>query len=210
MAKLLSFNKGMSHFKAFVESQFRYCLIAWMFHNWHTSNKIIRLHERALRNVYDEGVSTFDQILATNKSFCIHHQNIQELLIEIYKAVHDISGNSLKELFVRRESTVSLLSMPELVIPSVNSVLNNKNSQRYLGSVIWNSLPIEIREDHSILSFVSKIKQWKPIAFLYTIWKSYIDSIVGKGVHSPPPFSRSTPPFLRFPLSRNPRCPHLF
>ena len=26
-----------------------------------------------------------------------------------------------------------------------------------------------------------------------------------------PPFSRSTPlpPFLRFPLSRNPRCPHL-
>ena len=34
--------------------------------------------------------------------------------------------------------------------------------------------------------------------------------IVGKRGHTPPPFSRSTPPpFLRFPFSRNPRCPHL-
>ena len=33
------------------------------------------------------------------------------------------------------------------MIPSVNSVLKNKNSLRQFGSVIWSSLPIEIRED---------------------------------------------------------------
>ena len=98
-----------------------------------------------------------------DKSFCIHHQNIQRLLIEIYKALHDISGNSLKELFVKRESTISLWSKTELVIPSVNSVLKGKNSLRYFGSVIWNLLPIESRDDHSISSFARKIKQWKPI-----------------------------------------------
>ena len=31
--------------------------------------------------------------------------------------------------------------------------------------------------------------------------------IVGKGAHNPT-FSRSTPPFQRFPLSRNPGCPY--
>ena len=136
-----------------------------MFHSRRTNNKINRLHERALRIVYDDDVSTFDQLLAMDKSFCIHHQNIQRLLIEIYKALHDISGNSLKELLVKRESNISLRPKPE-------AILIVKNSIRYFGSVIWNSFPIEIREDHSILLFVTKIKQWKPIAC-----KSYIGTV---------------------------------
>ena len=54
---------------------------------------------------------------------------------------------------------MSLQSKPELVIPSVNFVLKGKNFLRYFDSVTLNSLPIEIREDHSIFSFVTKIKQ---------------------------------------------------
>ena len=145
-----------------------------MFHSRPTNNKINRLHERALRIVYDDDVSTFDQLLAMDKSFCIHHQIIKRLLTEIYKALHNISGNSLKELLVKWVSTISLRSKPELVISSVNSILKGKNSIKYFGSVIWNSLPIEMMKDHSISSFVTKIKQWKPIACLCTICKSYV------------------------------------
>ena len=148
-----------------------------MFHSQHTNNKIKKLHERALRFAYDDNVSTFDQLLAMDKSFCIQHQIIQRLLIEIYKALHDISGKSLKELFVKGESTISLCSKHELVISLVNSVLKGKNSLRYFGSVIWNSQPTEIREDPSILSSVTKIKQWKPIACPCTICKSYIGRV---------------------------------
>ena len=67
-----------------------------MFHSRRNDSRINRLHERALRIVYDDNVSTFDQLLAMDKSFCIHHQNIQRLLIEICKALHDISAKSLK------------------------------------------------------------------------------------------------------------------
>ena len=88
-----------------------------------------------------------------------------------------ISWNSLKELLVKRENTISLRSMTELVIPSVNSILKGKTSIKYFGSVIYNSLPIEIREDHSISSFVTKVKQWKPIACPCTICKSFIDRV---------------------------------
>ena len=119
-----------------------------MFYSRRTNNKINRLHQRALRIVYDDDVSIFDQLLAMEKSFCIHHQNIQRLLIEIYKVLRDISGNISKELLVKRESTISLRSKPELVVPSADSILKGKILIRYFGSVIWNSLPIEIREDH--------------------------------------------------------------
>ena len=79
---------------------------------------------------------------------------------------------------MKRESAISLRSKPELVIPSVNSILKGKSSLRYFGSVIWNFLPIETREDRSFSSFVTKIKQWKPIACPCTICKSYIGRVV--------------------------------
>ena len=130
MANLLSLSERRTLFEAFVESQFKYFRIVWMFHSQRTNNKINRLHERALRIVYDDEVSTFEQLLAMDKSFCIQHQNIQRLLIEIYQALHDISANSLKELFVKRESTITLGSKTELVIPSVNTVLKGEYSLR--------------------------------------------------------------------------------
>ena len=63
------------------------------------------------------------------------------------------------------------------MIPLVNSVLKDKNSSRYFGSVFWNSLPIQIRVDHSVLSFITKIKQWKPTVCPFTICKSYIGKV---------------------------------
>ena len=96
--------------------------------------------------MYDDDVSTFDQLLDMDKSFCIHHQNIQRLLIENFKALHDISGKSLKELLVKRESTISLPSKPELVILSVNSVLKGKNFLRYFGSLMWNSFQLKLEK----------------------------------------------------------------
>ena len=99
MLKLFSIKKRGTLFKAFVQPQFKYCPIVWMFHGRRTNSKINKLDERALRIVYDDEVSTFDQLLAMDKCFCIYHQNIQRILIEIYNALHD-SGNSLKELFI--------------------------------------------------------------------------------------------------------------
>ena len=59
----------------------------------------------------------------------------------------------------------------------MNTVLKGKNSLRYFGSVIWSLLPIEIREYHSISSFVTKIKQWKPIACPCTTCKRYLGRV---------------------------------
>ena len=140
-----------------------------MFHSRPAYNKINRLHERALRIVYDDDVSAFDQLNVMDKSFCIPHQNIQKLLTEIIKTLHDIPGNSLKELFVRRESKINLPSKPELVIP-VNSVLKirDQRGDYYI---------IESREDYSILLFVTNIKSWKPISCPRTICKSFIGRV---------------------------------
>ena len=38
--------------KAFVESQFGYCLLIWMFHGRKSNSDMNNIHERALRIVY--------------------------------------------------------------------------------------------------------------------------------------------------------------
>ena len=59
MCKFLNLNQRRVLFKAFFESQFKYCPLVWMFHSRRSNNKINKLHERALRLVYNDHVSLF-------------------------------------------------------------------------------------------------------------------------------------------------------
>ena len=75
-------------YMCFIEAQFKYCSLTWMFCSRSCSNKIKKLQGRASRLVYDEYESPDDVLLNINKSFSIHHQNIQRHMIEIYKSLN--------------------------------------------------------------------------------------------------------------------------
>ena len=62
-----------------------------MFHSRTINNKINHIHEKALRLVYSDLVSSFDEPLKKGRSFSIHHRNSQILAIEIYKFFHGLS-----------------------------------------------------------------------------------------------------------------------
>ena len=68
--------------KAFVESQVSYCPLIWMFHNGTLNNKINRLHEQALQLVYNNSTLSFEELLTLDKSYTMHHRNLQKLAIE--------------------------------------------------------------------------------------------------------------------------------
>ena len=76
----------------FIESQFNYCPLIWMLHSQTMNNKINRLHKRSLRIVYYDESSTFEVLLEIDKTFSIHHKNIQSLAIEIYNFVNGLSA----------------------------------------------------------------------------------------------------------------------
>ena len=67
--------------KAFIESQFNYCRLVWMFHgNRGLNDAMNEIHELVysdyssiLRLVYSNTSSTYDKLLEKDKSFKIHH-----------------------------------------------------------------------------------------------------------------------------------------
>ena len=87
--------------KAFIEYQFNYCPLIWMFHSRIMSNKINRIHERGLSLVYYDYVSSFDKLLKKDRSFSIHHRNIQGLAIELYKFFHGLSPSNTKNYYLK-------------------------------------------------------------------------------------------------------------
>ena len=63
--------------KAFINSQFGYCLLVWMNHSRKLNNRINRIHERALRVVYNDENSTFDEL--------VHNKNTEKNIMNTKK-----------------------------------------------------------------------------------------------------------------------------
>ena len=72
----LSLGHRRTLMKAFIESQFAYCPLIWMFCQRSSNNRINHLHETTLRIVYNDNESTFDDLLKKDNSVSIHHKNI--------------------------------------------------------------------------------------------------------------------------------------
>ena len=71
-----------------------------MFHGRQINDKINKLHKKALRVVYNDTITSFEEMLIKDKTFTIHHQNIQSLANEMYKAVNKLPGKNLSEFSI--------------------------------------------------------------------------------------------------------------
>ena len=129
--------------KAFVESQFGYCPLIWMFHS--RGLKINRIHERALRTTYKDKSSAFQELLEKDNSISIHHINIQKHATEICKVLHGFSPPILNDIFVPISRPHNFRRNDTLQRRRVNSVRHGTESISFLGPKIWDLVPSVIK-----------------------------------------------------------------
>ena len=92
LSNFMSFKQRRILLKTFIESQFGYCPLIWMFDSRRVNNKINHLHERSLRIVYKDNYSSYVDLLVKDKSFTIHQRNIQSLAVELFKVKRNLSN----------------------------------------------------------------------------------------------------------------------
>ena len=157
IARFLPYHKRSLLLKTFIESQFSYCPLIWMFCSAKINKKINHIHERALRLVHIDYVSTFDELLIKDKSLSFHHRNIHAVATEMFKVKNNLCPKFIQELFVYNEHTDTFMR------PNVRTVKMGDGSLRIFGPIVWNTmLPEGIKSSPNLSIFKDRIKSWLP------------------------------------------------
>ena len=98
-------NKKKLLYCSMIKSQFNYCPLVWMFCSRKSNNLINKVQERALRLITNDYQSSFNFLLNKFNEFSVHQRNLQTLMIELYKIIHQIAPPIMNSLFVFRENT---------------------------------------------------------------------------------------------------------
>ena len=160
MSHILSFSKLRLLMKSFVESQFSYCPLVWMFYSRTLNNRINKLQERSLRILYRDDISCFEDLLIRDNSITVHECNIKLLATEMYKVENNILPN-LGEFFKKRELRYNLRNQLGFVRDKANTTHYGTESITILGPKIWDIIPSDIKNAGTLNSFKINIKKWK-------------------------------------------------
>ena len=121
LPNFMSFQQKRIYLKTFIESQFGYCPLIWMFYSRRVNDKINHLHELSLRIVYKDNYSSYVDLLAKDKSFTIHQRNIQSLAIELFNVKRNLSNVIVCNILKTRTLTYNLRSQTDFMRDCVNT-----------------------------------------------------------------------------------------
>ena len=143
-------------YNTLVQPHFDYCSVVWGNCNKSLSIKLQKLQNRAARiltsSSYDANADDLFVKLGWQK---LNLQRDLKTATMVYKSLNGLAPDYLKSMFTNRSaiSTYSLrncegkLAVP---LPRTNFL---KNSFSYNGALLWNSLPINLRQAQSLASF---------------------------------------------------------
>ena len=95
----------------------------------------------------------------------------------MYKIKYNFAKTCLKDLFSAVSGNYNLRSQSNFGGPGINTVFFGANSIRYFESVIWNSLPNDLRNNSDFDLLKTIIRKWKSIGCSSRLCKNYIDGL---------------------------------
>ena len=143
--------------RVFILSQFSYCSLIWMFFDRQTNNRVNRIHGKSLRLAHE---SNFQSLLEKDNSTSIHDKNLQLLLTEIYKTIHNLNPSFMKEIFTERNSGYNLRNISRISLLKPNTNSYEIENATYMGSKLWQELTNDIKTSTSLRIFKKKIKTY--------------------------------------------------
>ena len=124
-----------------------------------------------MKIIYNSSES-YEQLLTRSNEVSIHEKHLRALATEIYKYLADINPNFMKPYFKIKEMPYDLKNGNALKLLSANSKYYRINSVLFRTCLLWNRLPLFLKQSQSLLEFKSKMKTLRDIVCTCTICRT--------------------------------------
>ena len=151
-------------YMSLVQSQMDYCCEIWGNRfNTHTE-RITKLQKRAARLILKCNMFTSSKEMFLQLKWLPFYQRVQYFrCIFVFKCINNLSSEFFKDIFKpvseMHDRHTRSSSNNNLAIPKCHTEYY-KHALCYSGSVLWNELPVEIRQRRSVHSFKIMLKQY--------------------------------------------------
>jgi hypothetical protein len=120
--------------------------LAWHFCSKANTIKLEKIQERALRFIYEDYNSTYEELLHIAKVPSLQIRRMRTMALECFKILYKLSPPCLNDLVVLKNSKYSFRYSNIVEIPRVKTTTYGKNSFKYTAAVLWNDLPDDFRK----------------------------------------------------------------
>ena len=158
--KFLNLEQAQVLAEAYISSNFRNNPLIWMFCGKMSDNLIVKPHYRTRRAIYDTQTRSYEELLHLSTKKKIHTQNLQILMVEVYKCLNNISPPFTWDYFKQKNNPFNLRNT-QLLEPSTGRTKTyGLNTILFKGALLWNKLSNHFKEVKSLIHFKNKIREW--------------------------------------------------
>ena len=125
------------------------------------NNRINNIHLRALRIVYQDKESSFEELLQKDNSVSVLMKSLQYLATEIFNVKSGLSPIIMNEVFNFQENeSYNLRSGKHLADRNMYTAHFRTDTICRLGPKLWKLIPDNIKYASTLSAFKAKIKYW--------------------------------------------------
>ena len=160
LSNILDIKVKESMYKTFIKSTFNYCPVVWMMCSKGNLTKLEKLQCRALRFVYCDYLSSYDELLTRSRQLSLSIQLMQNLAVEVYKCMNGSAPAYLCSLFDLQNHKYNCRGHKSLKQKKFKTIKHGYQSFTYMGSKLWNALPNEARKSADVNTFKKAINDF--------------------------------------------------
>lgn len=119
---------------SFLDFQFNYYPLLWMFLRLKNNTKSNNVHERCLGLIYSDKRLSYEEFLGKGSSVSVYPRNIQVPAVQMYKVKNDLLPNIFNELFYQTDmDSYNLRIQHDFEVPFVRTAYHVSESISFLG-----------------------------------------------------------------------------
>ena len=161
----LSTEKAPLLAKAFINSQFYYATLICMFAGKTQISKVQKTPFSTLQVVYNTYEKSYNGLLVLNRDISIHQKNLHFLDTKIYISVNNLNPQFTYIYFNFSPLSYKLTKENKVNLSETLTCRYAINFRLLRGGLVWNNLPLNVKESHCVARLKEKTKELGSLTF---------------------------------------------